>query len=305
MPTRHTKRDTLFEIVEAAVAPSADNPRGWSVALDPDEVRRFADRARELAVSDPDDRELTIGCGAALYNLRLVSRLHGLEATVDTGAAAGTAQVEVRTSSVAADHRLADAIDLRRTCREGFRDEPVPHGLAERLAAVVAEEGATAVVADGPLRARIAELVAEGDHLHFAVRRWRRELASLIHPLHRSDRAAHPAASVPTGRVGASALEIAARAARHDRVLAMSAPLLMVIATPGDTSADWLKAGEGLEHLLLEAADAGLQGSFLNQPCRTPELRDQLRTLLPGDQCPQVIVRIGFPDEAASQEPGV
>lgn len=304
MPTGHTKRDTLFELVEAAVHASADQRHAWAVSLDADEIRRFADRARALDVTDPGDRELTVSCGAALYNLRVVSRLHGLDATVADGGSADVPTVEVRPSAAPADRRLAEAVDLRRTHREGFRDEPVPEGLAQRLTAAVAEEGALAVVADEDLRVAVADLVAQGDRLHYAGGRWRRELASLVRPRRRGDGVAGPDPSVRPVRSGVSAFDVGARAARHDRELAMSAPLLVVIATAGDTSADWLRAGEGLEHLLLEAADAGLQGSYLNQPCQLPELRDRLRSLLPGAPFPQLIVRIGFPADAVAHREG-
>lgn len=295
MPTSHTKRDTLFELVEAAVrSPAGPGAPSWSVTLDAEEIERFADRARTLAVTDPDDRELTISCGAALYNLKVTSRAHGLEADVRLGAGPeqGIASVEVRPSSAPGDHRLADAIDLRRTVRQGFRGDPVPDGLTGRLVAAVAEEGAVAVVAEDELRVAVADLVAQGDRLHYAGRRWRREVASLVEPRRRPDGAAAAVA-----RRIVSALDVGARAAQHDRDLAVSAPLLLVVATAGDTSADWLAAGEGLEHLLLEAAAAGLQGSFLNQPCQLPELRERLRDLLPGNAYPQVVVRIGFAAE--------
>jgi hypothetical protein len=39
-----------------------------------DGVELFADRTRALSVVDPDDRELTMSCGAALSQLRLAIR---------------------------------------------------------------------------------------------------------------------------------------------------------------------------------------------------------------------------------------
>ena len=305
MPTGHTKRDTLFELVEAAVkAPSGDQSRPWALSLDDEEIRRFADRARALSVDDPDDRELTISCGAALYNLRVASRSHGLEADVriesGTDGAEARATVEMRPSSAPADHRLEDAIELRRTLRQGFRDERVPESLVERLVAAVAEEGAVAVVPDGTLRTEVADLVAEGDRLHFASRRWRRPLVWRTRPQREAGDPDDPTAT----RHLVSAFDVGARAARHDRELALSAPLLMVIATSADSSADWLGAGEGLEHMLLEAAAAGLQGSFLNQPCQIEELRGRLQELLPGHPFPQLIVRIGFLDAPPDRHDG-
>jgi hypothetical protein len=47
------------------------NSQPWQFALNRDSVDVFADRSRSLPVVDPDDRELTISCGACVHHLRL------------------------------------------------------------------------------------------------------------------------------------------------------------------------------------------------------------------------------------------
>ena len=49
-----------------------------------DTVELYADRTRALPVIDPDDRELTISCGAALLHLRIALRHFGYAGAVAT-----------------------------------------------------------------------------------------------------------------------------------------------------------------------------------------------------------------------------
>ena len=74
--TRNTPipRDTLAAILESAtLAPSSHNTQPWRFELGETGISLFADRLRALPVNDPDDRELTISCGCALFNLRIAA----------------------------------------------------------------------------------------------------------------------------------------------------------------------------------------------------------------------------------------
>ncbi|MGB1836981.1 nitroreductase family protein, partial [Marinobacter adhaerens] len=74
--TRNTPipRDTLAAILESAtLAPSSHNTQPWRFELGQTGISLFADRLRALPVNDPDDRELTISCGCALFNLRIAA----------------------------------------------------------------------------------------------------------------------------------------------------------------------------------------------------------------------------------------
>ena len=71
-PTEETRSARLEALVRYAVlAPSTHNTQPWRFRVRQDALEVFADRSRSLPVADPDDRELTISCGAA----RAVARL--------------------------------------------------------------------------------------------------------------------------------------------------------------------------------------------------------------------------------------
>ena len=62
-----------FFLNYAILAPSGHNTQPWAFRIfdDDNTIHLYADRTRALPVVDPDDRELTISCGAALFNLQL------------------------------------------------------------------------------------------------------------------------------------------------------------------------------------------------------------------------------------------
>lgn len=71
-PRQGSSSDRLRYLLNHAVlAPSDHNTQPWQFRLIKDCVEIFADRARALPIADPEDRELIISCGGALYHLRL------------------------------------------------------------------------------------------------------------------------------------------------------------------------------------------------------------------------------------------
>ena len=71
------------QVVSAAgMAPSLFNTQPWRFRLCPDRIEVHADLGRRLIGHDPEDRELRIACGAALFNLRLALHAHGVTPVV-------------------------------------------------------------------------------------------------------------------------------------------------------------------------------------------------------------------------------
>jgi hypothetical protein len=58
-----------FLLRYAVLAPSGHNTQPWLFKISGDQVELYADRSQALPVVDPEDRELTISCGAALSHL--------------------------------------------------------------------------------------------------------------------------------------------------------------------------------------------------------------------------------------------
>lgn len=76
-------------------------------------------------------------------------------------------------------------------------------------------------------------------------------------------------------------------------------PHLFVLSTDHDRRADWLRAGQALEHVLLVATAHGVRASLLHQALEWPDLRDRL--ILPSangrPRHAQMVIRAGYGPE--------
>src|SRR5207342_983158 len=127
-----------------------------------------------LPVNDPDDRELVMSCGAALFNLLVATRHAGAEPAVEMLPYAAdpdllaTVRLHGRGDPPAEVDRLYAAIELRRTHRGTFVDRALPIGLHDELRACARAEGAWLELLDDDARDRLADLIAEGDRMQWA-----------------------------------------------------------------------------------------------------------------------------------------
>ncbi len=287
VPRSGLSRAALLACLDAAVAaPSVHNSQPWRFRIRAGGVDVFADRTRQLEVIDPLGRELLISVGAALLNLRIAVLARGrlpilrllppgpepdLVARLVPGPPA-TPDATVRA--------LAAAIPRRRTCRLPFTGVPVPGAVLAELTGAASAERATFQVADPPSRAAILGLVRTAEEWRRAEAGYRAELTRWTLPL-TGRRDGVPAQALgprdpdddvpPVRDFGLTQPE------RHRRQAHFEAePTVAVLGTIGDAPADWLRAGQALERVLLTAVVRGLAVSPMTQPLEAPELRPLL-----------------------------
>lgn len=288
-----------FALNYAVLATSLYNTQPWLFRIEGDMVDLYADRTRGLPVLDPDDRGLTLACGAAIYHLRTTLKhfcfMPLVELLPDEQNRDLLARVHRgdRTRPWHEIDHLFKAIPERRLNRQPFEDREVPDGVLERLREAAAEEGAWLHLAvDEGERNALAQLIAEGDRLQWASNRFRRELASWIHPARLRDGLAEYALGM--GALVIRTFDLGEGQAAHDRDLAGGSPVLAVLGTRGDTAYDWLIAGQAAGRVLLEAQAAGISASYLNQPIEVEELRPRLMETLGRKGHPQLLLRLGY-----------
>ncbi|MFE2374529.1 Acg family FMN-binding oxidoreductase [Streptomyces sp. NPDC059398] len=304
-------------VLDATAAPSMHNAQPWRFRYAPSTgtFSLFADTARAMPHADPTTRGLHIGCGAALFNLRVAAAHLGLRpvirllpdpavpellATVRLGVPADVVGGTADPADTADDLALLyPAIHERRTSRDPFSDRRVPEEVRQALGAAAHREGATLAVPTGPHLQTVLNLInsAEGyDHMDPAreaeTERWARST---------TDEAAVDGvpqyAFGPLKRGGsAPARDFAGRArvAGRPRADFEDRPQLALLSTARDEPADWLRAGQALERVLLVATLHGLSTSFATQALEWPELRWVLRDPLSGTGQAQMVVRLGY-----------
>lgn len=283
-------------VEQAVLAPSSHNTQPWRFRIDGERVDFLIDRTRALDVNDPDGRELTISVGAALFNARVAAAHASRRAVVDVlpGDRDLLASLTLDGAGPDVDGRLFDAIAQRHTHRGAFTGDPLDEPLLERLRAAARSEGARLDVLGADQREAFAALVAEGDRALFADGAWRRELARWMRSRDAGDGLAYAPLAAPFARLAVRTFNLGGSMARKDAALARQAPALVILSTSGDKPADWVAAGQALQRVLLTAAQAGAQASFLNQPIQVAALRPAVAELV-GGRAPQIALRVGHP----------
>jgi nitroreductase len=304
-----TSSDKLrFLLNYAVLAPSNHNAQPWLFRIVSDGIELYADRTRALPVVDPEDRELVMGCGAALFNLRVAFRHFGYETIVRSFPDANKPDLLARVNfgegnaASAEEHALFQAITKRRTNRMPFGTQPVSESLLRELQAAATKEGAWLHIVLGDHdRNMVADLIAKGDRIQMSDGHFRRELAAWIHPSRTASHDGTPGYAIGfsgvtsyLGPLVVRTFDMGSGRAAKDRQLANGSPVLAVLGTQNDTPADWLWAGQALARVLLRARVDDVWASFLNQPIEVPELRIQLRDLLSLKGFPQILLRMGY-----------
>jgi nitroreductase len=300
-----------FFLQYAVLAPSGHNTQPWLFKIDGDAVELYADRSRALPVVDPDDRELTISCGAALLHLRVALQHFGYTGIVnpfpdpeDPDLLARVHLGKSREAS-AGEHELFGAITMRRTNRQAFEQREVPAPVLVALQAMAHAEGTWFYVLQGEYdRSAVANLVALADRMQWADTHFRRELAAWTRSNRSQRRDGIPGYALSLGDLASYVGPVLARTfdvgngqAAKDRQLAAGSPVLAVLLTDVDTAYDWFIAGQAVERILLYARSQGIWASFLNQPIEVPQIRLMLYNIIERVGFPQLLLRMGYGSE--------
>jgi nitroreductase len=310
--------DQVRQVVAAAVrAPSVHNTQPWSFDVESDVVGVRADRSRQLIAQDPEGRELLLSCGAAAFHAWLAVRGLGRSADLAWLPEPGDADLVARVTAGGREapddsvRRLLAAVPLRHTDRSAFAAEPVSDEVVGTLRAAAEREGAWLLAAVGPDQEVLVDVLASrADALLQSDDAVRHELAGLVSPR------GVPAEGLPYGalpehgwgRGSSLPLRDFSPAATSGPIVTeppvAEHPLLLVLGTPDDTPADWLRAGAALARVLLLATAEGLVANPQTAVLEVPALRARLREELGLAGRPQMLLRAGWPTGPGSPHTG-
>jgi hypothetical protein len=320
--------ELLRACIEAATrAPSKHNAQPWRFEVRDGLVELHVDASRAMPASDPDGREMVIGCGAALYALRLAMRCAGRDALTALFPEGPGFSVLARVAPgaivepTADELALRDAIAHRHTDRGPLDRTAMPADVPFQLQDAAESQGATLhlVPTEGGRRT-LTSLIGRADRALARDARFADEVAEWVRPDDTSDDGIPPGAFGPGAAGSYRAMypqrdfDVTGLVRRDDAAAREDRPLAAVLWTDGDGAFDWLRAGMALEAVLLQATVRGVSASFLNQPVEVPDLRARLRDDLALPGFPQVVLRLGVgsdgvpaprrPVEAVTSETG-
>jgi nitroreductase len=285
-------------------APSVHNSQPWSWRMRHRDLELRADRKRQLTVSDPDGRNLTISCGAALHYTIAAAEVLGWDTDVELLPTANDpdlmARIRLAPGEVPRDARdTLGLLQKRCTDRRRFTNWPIPPDRLRQLIETVRVDAVDVVAVSEPvLRWRVERLVDEARHVQDAnpllvaeQRRWTERgheddipgpALSVVAPvdpsnLHRWGSRFDTAAPVPV------------------RQPEENTDGLLAVATRTDDVTAWLLAGTAMTGLWLRATAEGLSVVPLSQVVEVPDTRAAIaHELLADGRSPQILLRIGW-----------
>ena len=315
-----------FFLNYAILAPSGHNTQPWAfrISSDDNSIHLYADRTRALPVVDPDDRELTISCGSALFNLQLAISYFGYrfetsllpqeqqaegekEDDHDLLATVRVIDIDEKPEETKDEklQRLFNSVTMRRTNRFRFdEDKEISQEALSNLQRIVQKYESVwlHIEKNSEKKEQFAKLVTEGDIIQMSDKKMRRELALWVHSNRSHLRDGMPGYAFGFGDIMSLVGPFVIRTfdfgkgqAAKDKELAIGSPVLLVMGTNSDNTLSWLNAGLALSNILLYLKSENIWCSYLNQPIEVPELRKRLGNLIPGRSGtnPQLLLRMG------------
>ncbi|MDT2009083.1 hypothetical protein FXW78_43000 [Rhodococcus opacus] len=301
--------DDLIRIaVELACrAPSVHNTQPWRLRYDCGVLDLCADPGRRLAATDPAGRQLVVSCGAALHHLSTALTALGWLTDIrrhpDRANPNYLAQIRFHHGTRGPqphDFDLLTAIRLRYSDRRPFDPVDPNLPLPASLKDLVRQYGVRLTIL--PRSAR--PTLATATELTGAARRFDTAYQSELYWW-----AGH---SLPEDGIPLEALATADNQAQVDigrrfptgsdssSILHPDQATVVVLSTNGDDRGAWLRAGEALSHVLLEATATGHATCPLTHMTEFAQSRSLIGSLLPDSGVPQALIRIGSANEKDS-----
>lgn len=293
-------------MMTARIAPSIFNSQPWHWQIDRDRLVLSANLTRQIPVVDPQARLLTLSCGASLHHACVELAACGYHVDIRRAADLSAILAEVRIrcagNADAAAIDLAQAAWSRHTDRRPFALGSIvpPEQIAfvtsaARTSRVSVDDItghraflATAASAaefierrDPAYRAALADWVGHTDGTRTGV-----PLETVTPPVPRPVQLRDYAPRNVPGQLNAGTGDD-------------TGATYLAISTRTDTVADWLAAGEATSAVLLATTHLQLASSPMSGVIEVPGARALIRSLVPGHLQPQLVIRIGVPNDVS------
>ncbi len=298
-----TGDDRAVLLRAAVAAPSMHNTQPWRFRFVTHGVEVFRDRDRELPAEDPDGRMLHLSLGAAILNLRVAAAHLGYCAATryvaDPARPDLVAVLELTAGPDDAEQldALYPQLPRRRTNRNPYLDQRVPDDVRHLLAITAELEGTSLEWVDDPTRLHWLRMTtADADFEDGWDPRRTAERRRWVGGERATEGIPASALGPRPDRRTSSVRDMAATPedSRRQAAAFEHKPQLAVLSTRREGPAEWLRAGQAMERVLLEATAHGVATSLLNQAIEHRELRWLVRDPLGAWNQPQAVIRFGY-----------
>ncbi len=301
-PTTDLMRTLAGAARLAQRAPSVFNTQPWQWRVGSHTLDLLRDSARRLSVTDPDSRQLTISCGAALHHARTALAAAGRRIVVsrlpDPAQPDLLARIEVAGREVPDPQvrQLRGAIPRRRTDRRPFAATPVPEATMLRLGQAAQAEGCAMHVVRIDQMPMLAIATAQAAQIERADAAYRSQLTEW------TDRPPGSGDGVPaTTAVQRTPRRVPVRDFAVDTSPGLDAgegddhgARYAILYGDDDSPAAWLRAGEALSAVLLTAVVERISTSPMTDVLEVDRPRRLVQGLLPHGR-PYLLLRLGVP----------
>ncbi|MBX7433664.1 NAD(P)H nitroreductase [Mycobacterium sp. Y57] len=303
-------RDALWL---ACRAPSLHNSQPWRWRIEGSAVQLFLDAERAPRHTDTTGRELVISCGAVLDHFRVAMAAAAWHTNVDRFPNPNNhhhlASLDFSPLDFVTDgHRQrADAILRRRTDRLPFAAPEDWEAFAESLAPAGGIDDVRVDVIGEEGRAALAEASQLTESLRLYDSPYHAELVGWTVDLPLDE--GIPASALPSAaesdRVDIGRTFPVVKHPERRREIADDHANVVVLSTYDDTVHNYLRCGEALSAVLLDATMAGLATCTLTHITEVPASRQVVAEMIgAGDAVtPQVLIRVGVAPGSEDMSP--
>jgi hypothetical protein len=306
-------REQLAQIVSyGTLAPTPHNLQSWRFVGRADTLSVCIDPERLLPILDPTSREIYIGLGAAIENMRVAARHFGYSVEVDyfpEGAASETVAL-LRFEPGPVEEDEFELLSRRETNRRPFRREPLPPATLDKLLAALADEPEfqLQVLTEPSGLGAAAELIREAEQTRYEHEGIYRELHEWLRFGHAETEAHRDGLSLasmeirgallqwltglvmsPSGRRLLGRRGLSRMMARTTYQLVCSAPAVGLLTARSADNLHYVRGGEVFERLSHTIARGGLAMQATSAPL---ELVHALKRGHDGMFGPQELARV-------------
>ncbi|MEM6939679.1 MAG: twin-arginine translocation pathway signal protein [Pseudomonadota bacterium] len=293
----------------ALLAPNPHNLQPWQVKLDGDDALTLMhDGERWLPHTDPDGRQIMVGMGCFLEQMRIAASAAGYDVAFDLfPEGTGGPIAHARFSQGGEPDPLAPYIMQRRSCKEPFADQPIPAALANEL------EMSADIYTDPAKVAQLRDLSFDAWMIETMTPRTMKESVDLMR-MGKAEINATPD-GIDIGGAFLESLMVAGLLTRAKlldpedfsfqegirtyREIMYNTPAYAVLTTPGNTSLDHIDAGRRWLRLNLTTTRMGLALHPISQALQEYPEMDGLyaqahKLLAPKGHTVQMLGRLGY-----------